>query len=280
MMDVLHKARYVSNAGLLFETEGQMLGIDVFSQDGTGLYPDTPPGIREELLEEIQAGRLNTLLFTHGHGDHFHREDVLAAWRRDPGLRVISTEAVVEELSRAGMPGERLQAVKAVPGMSALHGHTERGNALTGLAGEPVPVFWMSLGVFRVGFLNTLHEGAQYAHVQNLTLLIEAAGQRLVVSGDAAPSRKLFAEIAAWSRKIDWFFLPFPYVGLPSTRRMLEEELKIRHIFVLHQPRPEADTQNWAAHAKEICGRAKDKLPMPLFPQGLGEWYPLVDSGN
>ncbi len=253
MKDVLCKVRYVSNAGILFDAEGQTLAIDVFSRDGTGLYPDTPPGVRKELLEEIGAGRLNMLLFTHEHGDHFFKEDVLEAWRRNPGLRVFSTEAVVEELSRLGIPGECLGAVS--------------GGVL-------------DVGAFRVGVLDTLHEGAMYAHVRNLTYLIEAGKQRFVVSGDAAPCRELFAGIAAWSREIDWFFLPFPYVGLPSVRRMLEKELEIRHIFVLHQPRPEADAQNWAAHAKEVCGRAKDKLPRPLFPEGLGGWYPLISSGD
>ena len=50
MKDVLCKVRYVSNAGILFDAEGQTLAIDVFSRDGTGLYPDTPPGVRMDLM--------------------------------------------------------------------------------------------------------------------------------------------------------------------------------------------------------------------------------------
>ncbi len=46
------RMRYVSNAGLVLEAEGESIGIDLFSRDSSGLYPDTPPEIRQELLEE------------------------------------------------------------------------------------------------------------------------------------------------------------------------------------------------------------------------------------
>lgn len=272
-----YRVRHVANAGLLFEAEGLLLGIDVFSRDDTGLYPDTPPAIRRELLEEIGECRLHTLIFTHGHGDHFCREDVLEAWGRNPGLRVVSTEAVAEELCRAGMPRECLQAVPGgIQGLSVPDGQKEGERGLPDPWGNPASALWMNFGVFRVGIFNSLHEGAQYAQVQNLTLLLEAGDQRWVVSGDAAASRELFSRVAAWAREIDWFFLPFPYVGLPSNRRMLEKELKIRHIFALHQPRPEADTQGWWEHAKAVCRQAKDELPMPLFPERPGQWYTLA----
>lgn len=244
------EVRYVSNAGLLFRVQDQLLGIDLFCRDSAGLYPDTTPKLRQELFKEIADGRLDTLIFTHGHEDHFCLEDVLEAGRQNSRLRIISTGQVIEELCKAGMPGENLIAVSQ-------------------------SAFWLESGAFRIGAFYSVHEGAQYAQVQNLTLLMEASKQRWVVAGDAAPSGELFAKIGAWSKTIDCFFLPFPYVGLPSTRRMLGKELEIRRIFVLHQPRREADTQDWTGHARAVCRQAKDGLPMPLFPEGLGEWYSL-----
>lgn len=255
------RMRYVSNAGLVLEADGEAIGIDVFSRDPSGLYPDTPPGIREELLEEIERGRLGTLIFTHGHGDHFCGEDVWEAGRRNPKLSVISTEPVIRALgsagSSAGTEENKCCSLFSVPSQDT---------------GAP---FWIQTGPFRIGFLYTLHEGAQYAKVPNLTLLIEAAGQHWVVPGDAAAGRELFARIRQWSPVVDWFFLPFPYVGLLSSRRLLAESLEIRHAFVLHQPRPEADAQNWVGQAKRICRQAQDGLPDPVFPEELGSWYEL-----
>lgn len=241
--------RYVSNAGLILVMKGSSIGIDCFSQDQTKLYPDTPPEVREELWTEIEEGNLETLIFTHEHGDHFCPEDVKTAYERNEKLQICSGKQVVEMLCQKGISQSNLVEIQAPE--------------------------WMELGSFRVGFLDSLHEGEQYANVQNLTLLIEAGERRFVVSGDAAPCAELFEQIGEWSRRVDCFFVPFPYVGLRSTRKLLAESLDIQKIFVLHQPRKEADIQNWVKNTKQLCQRAEDGLPAPIFPEELGDWYKI-----
>lgn len=265
-------ARWVSNAGIVLETEGKGIGIDIFSKDEAGLYPDTPEEIRRKLLADIEAGKLHTLIFTHEHTDHFCPEDVLEAWRRNPGLRIITTEQAGRQLQAAGLSGGQLltdtakaEAILLSPGLWMIPDGEREAD-----------IWWLGLGACRIGFLNSVHEGAQYAGVQNLTLLVETDERRFVVPGDAAARESLFARIAGWSKEIDWFFLPFPYVGIRSSRRLLTEHLNICRAFVLHQPRPEKDEQNWVASAKAMCQRAKDGLPAPVFPEQLGERYTLT----
>ena len=53
----------------------------------------------------------------------------------------------------------------------------------------------------------------------------------------------------------------------------MKQYLNIENTFVLHQPRKEADTQNWVSNTKRVCESAKDGLPAPVFPDKLGEWY-------
>lgn len=280
------RMRYVSNAGLVLETEAEAIGIDLFSRDPAGLYPDTPPGLCEELLEEIGRGKIRALIFTHEHGDHFCREKVWEALGRRPGLPVLSTKPVIQTLEYNGrerqnwsiLAGSEGRQADGKPGENNIYlenGEKECRGLYPVPAAENGEPWWVQLGPFRIGFLYTAHEGAQYAEVANLTLLLEAAGRHFVVPGDAAASQELFARIRAWSPTIDWFFLPFPYVGLRSSRRMLAEALEIRRAFVLHQPRPEADTQNWVKQAKMVCSRSQDGLPKPVFPEKLGEWYEL-----
>lgn len=229
--------QYVSNAGVIFNIGDKIVGIDCLCKDSTKLYQDTPSQIREELNPDI-------LIFTHEHEDHFCAEYVAEAWEKNPSLQIYSTQRTVELMN---IPSTNVKQVAE---------------------GDTV-----EMDVFRIEFLKTLHEGDQYADIQNLTLLIEKGEKHIVITGDAMPCKELFERISSWSPRIDWFFAPFPYVGLRSTRKLMEEYLDIKNIFVLHQPRKEADVQNWVANTKRLCENAKDELPQPIFPDKLGEWY-------
>lgn len=234
------KFQYVSNAGIIFRLGNKLIGIDCLCKDSSKLYQDIPTQIREELKPDI-------LIFTHEHEDHFCAEYAREAWENNPELVIYSTEKTINILQEMNMPEDNLYQVAG---------------------GEEIEI-----DVLHITFMQSIHEGEQYADIQNLTLLIEIEDKHLVITGDAMPCQELFERIAAWSKNIDWFFAPFPYVGLRSTRKLMKEYLGIRNIFVLHQPRKEADVQNWVASTKRICERAKDGLPQPIFPDGIGEWY-------
>lgn len=252
--------RYVSNAGIVLKQDKTGIGIDCFCRDSNHLYQDTPDEVCRELLEEIQEGQLQALIFTHEHSDHFCADHVKEACGRNADLQVLAGQKVIQILRKEGVPERQLQEIK--------------------------PPCEKSFGGIQVEFIETMHEGEKYADVQNLTLLVKKAGQGaivepndaiegkyLVITGDAAPTRQLFQRIGQWSKNIDWLFAPFPYVGLHSTRKLMKEALDISHIFVLHQPRQEADTQNWVANAKRVNENAKDGLPKAIFPEKLGGNY-------
>lgn len=225
--------QYISNAGIVLDIEGKTIGIDCLCRDSSKLYQDTPLEIREKLIFDI-------LIFTHEHEDHFCAEYVKEAWEKNPNLQIYAGKNV-------HIPSIQLQEVKD-------------GDVL-------------AIGNSKIQFMETLHEGDQYADVQNLTLLINIEEKHLVITGDAMPCKELFEKIRVWSSNIDWFFAPFPYVGLRSTRKLIKEYLNIQNIFVLHLPRKEADVQNWVASAKRVCEAARDGLPQPIFPGKLGEKY-------
>lgn len=245
--------RYVSNAGIVLKQDKTSIGIDCFCRDSDHLYRDTPDEVCRELLQEIQEGQLQALIFTHEHSDHFCAEHVKEACGRNADLQVLAGQKAIQILRKEGIPEGQLQEIK--------------------------PPCEKIFGEIQVEFIETLHEGEKYADVQNLTLLIKKAGQGatgennnsiedkyLVITGDAAPTPELFKQIGQWSKRVDWLLAPFPYVGLRTTRKLLCDNLDIQNIFVLHQPRQEADTQNWVANTKKVCEQAKDNLPIPIFP--------------
>ncbi len=232
--------QYVSNAGIVLDIEGKTIGIDCLCRDSSMLYQDTPLAIREKLMFDI-------LIFTHEHEDHFCEEYVKEAWEKNPNLQIYAGKNVIAMLQNVNIPSHQLQEVKD-------------GDAL-------------AIEDMLIRFIETLHEGEQYSNVQNLTLLINNEDKHLVITGDAMPCEELFEKISAWSSGVDWFFAPFPYVGLRSTRKLIKEYLNIQNIFVLHQPRKEADVQNWVASTKRVCETARDGLPEPVFPEELGGQY-------
>jgi L-ascorbate metabolism protein UlaG (beta-lactamase superfamily) len=236
------KIRYVSNAGIILSIEGINIGIDCFCRDSSKLYQDIPLEIRQEM-------KIDVLIFTHEHEDHFCAEFVKEAWEENKELQIVGNTKVIETLADIHIPA------------SNLHEAREKDE--------------LHLGKVRIQFLESIHEGEQYFDVQNISLLINKEEKHYVVPGDAMPSREFFDKINAWSGKIDCFFVPFPYVGLHSTRKLLEEYFDIKNIFVLHQPRPEADTQDWVKNTKKVCQNASDGLPKPIFPEKLGERYKI-----
>ncbi len=248
-----NKILHTANAGVVLTIGRNAFGADVFSRDPEGFYPDTPDVLREELLDRVQRGELRTLLFTHGHGDHFCLEDVLEALRKNPCLQIISTEEVICRIREREASAGRMYVISP---------------------GEQETVRIDTDG-FSVELFNSLHMGEQYKKVQNLVCMVQAGGKRIVIPGDARPKPELFERISRWSAQIDWLLAPFPLLGLPTSRRMIERNLTIRHMLALHLPRPEMDTQNWLESAKAVCDRAEDSLPMPIFGGELGREYPL-----
>jgi L-ascorbate metabolism protein UlaG (beta-lactamase superfamily) len=165
---------------------------------------------------------------------------VKEAWEKNHSLQIYSTKETIEILREMELPMENLHQVAD-------------GDVL-------------EVGLARIKFLKSVHEGSQYADIENLSLLITYDEKKVVVTGDAMPCETFFQNIQKWDQQIDWLFAPFPYVGLRSTRKLLAKYLDIQNIYVLHLPRKEADAQNWIENTKRICENAKDGLVMPVFP--------------
>ena len=53
----------------------------------------------------------------------------------------------------------------------------------------------------------------------------------------------------------------------------MRENVEVKNIFVLHQPQPEKDVEQWILNTKKMCELAKDGLPKPVFPEHPGGWY-------
>ena len=262
--------RYMANAGFLLARGGRAVGIDVFAADSQGLYKDTPRQIRDELFAGIRAGEISALLFTHEHGDHFCAEDTALACSLNPSLQVFGSKKICRILADRGTDRKQL------------HELTDSGDPPECLVSLLRRSFKDENASLRI--LPAVHEGAHYADIQNLCFLLFVGGDYIVFAGDAALGDTLFQDIAAWSEEIDWLFIPFPAVGIGSSRRAMMNAFKtVRHVFACHLPRPERDAQQWTMHTEmalqTLHSDQKRKFPDVIMPKQLGDWYRL-DTGD
>lgn len=248
------RMRYVSNAGIILETEETSIGIDCFCKDENHMYQDLEPAMKEELFDEIEKGKIKQLVFTHGHSDHFCAQDVAEACKRNSQLEILAGKQVITELKKQGVSEKQMTEIALI---------------------EEQVLKKQICRDLHIRFLETLHDGEQYMDVQNLTLLINIGSKTLVITGDAQPRQELFREIQKWSAQIDWLLAPFPYVGLHTARKAISENLSVKQILVLHQPKEEADAQKWVVNTKNVCKQAQDDLPYPVFPERTDKWYEI-----
>ncbi len=242
---------YTGNAGVLFIIGNKYIGVDVFSKDEEGLYPETPLPVKEKLWRLIEEKKLQFLVFTHGHSDHFCLEDVQEALRRNPRLTILSTREVIRQIREVEPAAGHLMEVPS----------NLQSNYKIEAAGDSLEMFYSK------------HMGEQYAEVDNLVCLLNLEGRKIFVPGDAWPTPQLFEQVAKWSPEIDLMAAPFPLMGIPSTRRLLAKSLKLKHVLAVHLPVPSRDDQNWLASAKAVCARSKDELPLPVFAENPGQEY-------
>ena len=109
--------RYVSNAGIIFDGD-KKIGIDCLCKDTAALYLDTPV----EILKEM---KLDILIFTHGHSDHFCAEYVDTVFEQNPQLQIYGTEEVIETLSKGNIPLQHLHVVQNGDVLEINKGNTE-----------------------------------------------------------------------------------------------------------------------------------------------------------
>lgn len=252
-MDTKITVRHTANAGILIKTEKESIGVDIFSRDPNGLYPDTPEDLREELMKAIERREIGTLIFTHEHEDHFCLENVTEAFRKNPELRVISTKKVTERLQKAQGCNKNIYMISP----------------------DETGVIQIDIQGYSLALFNSAHMGEQYKNIQNLVCMIECNGKQIVVTGDAWPKPELFERISKWASQIDLLVVPFPVVGIPSNRRNIIKYLEVLGILAVHLPRIERDKEGWYERARSICENTADGLPKAVFGGALGKIYTI-----
>lgn len=231
--------RYVANEGMLIGLEHHTVLIDAPVREGIPPYPTSPTEERQR-LEQAKApyDRVDALLITHWHEDHFSAEAAATHLAANPKAVLISSPEVVERVNAVArtLPASRLRGVLPAPGQ-----HQE-----------------VRVGSLVVRVLRIAHNPARRLPEQHVGFLIGSATTVLHV-GDANPSPDNFAVLRGLPR-VDVALLPFWYVSGPANRTFVKTSIAPRHIVALHLPIADA------ADVRRLLEAARVRVALPTEP--------------
>ena len=207
---------YVANEGVLISSRGKRVLIDGLHREYK-TYSSLPEPYLSR-LETAQApfDKIDLILVSHVHRDHFHPESVGRYLQNNPGARLVSSQQVVDQMRDefAGYAGIASQvSAQATPGLKRV--------ALT-VAGVELEMFALSHGTGR------------HRDIQNLGHLVTLAGRKFLHVGDADPASANLEAFKLDEAGIDVAFLPGWFLNERDNAAAVREHIRPGRIIGVH----------------------------------------------
>jgi L-ascorbate metabolism protein UlaG (beta-lactamase superfamily) len=217
---------FVGNEGVVLMSGRSIVMIDALFRDGVDGYRTVPPNMREKFeggLPELE-GLSFLALASHHHADHFNPEAVVAFLTARSEARFLSTPLAIGGIA-ALTPSEDVLA-------RATASHPAEGDRETFVFGD-----------VRVRVLN-LHHGRARPDIQNLGLLVDVGGVRILHMGDTevTPQEIIDQDLAA--EDLDAAFVPY-WLLLEEDGPDVIEAIGARQIFAFHIPVADVSSGWW-----------------------------------
>jgi L-ascorbate metabolism protein UlaG (beta-lactamase superfamily) len=253
MTEQLDKVTYLSNAGVMVKLQGHKILIDSLCNSTIPLYKNPPAVIREQMILGVPPfDNIDCLLFTHHHSDHFDPEGAAGFLRYHKEALIISTPVVTSQIS------DRLSD----SGSKRLITLDIAGQALQDI----------QINGIKIRSVAMRHDGEQYHDVLNLAYLIEAAGKKILHVGDAKPIPENYLQLELGAENINLLLVPFPYIGLPKGRQVIEEYIKPQKVAAIHLPVREFDRGDWTNATMKQYLKVKNDFVATVFFEEAGDY--------
>ena len=246
---------YLGNEGFLIAAGETSVLIDALFSDGIAGYAVVPPKPRRQL--EAAAGPfegVDLILASHYHGDHFDPRAVARHLASNPDARFVSTHQAVD----------RMRQLKSFTDLAdRVEGHwpAEGATAEVEHAGVTVTVF-------------NLHHGRdRQPPVQNLGLLIDLGGLRLLHVGDTEVTVDDIRAYALGDYDIDVLFAPgwfFTYQQWQPLFAEIDADTRI----VMHLAEPSAPASYFGPDASRArrLQRIREADPEAIILESMETW--------
>lgn len=208
---------YVANEGVLISASGKQVLIDGLHREYDRDYAFLPPADREK-IETAKApfDKIDLVLVSHRHLDHFHPESVGLHLQHNPRATLVSSQQVVEEVEKNF---KNYQAISA------------RVTAATPPWKERVA---MKVAGVEFEILRLSHGTGRHATIQNLGHVIKLGGKKLLHVGDADTAIENFEKFNLDEEQIDIAFIPFWFLTGSAGQTIVRDHIKPKQIIAVH----------------------------------------------
>jgi len=251
-LDNFCKVTYISNTGILLECNNKKIMIDSFCNSSLKIYKSPSAETKKLMISgSYPFESIDALLFTHNHSDHFDAESTVSFLIYNKGTLLLAPHEVIMDIKK-GFP----------------HIESNRLIVLEDRLGETQKI---NINGIKIQSISMLHDGKEYKDVSNLAYLVDMYGKIILHVGDAKPIQENYIALDSIRQNIDLLIAPFPYIGLATARRVIENYIKPRRIAAVHMPYRELDSCGWTDTTMKKYMKIKDDFIETVFFENIGE---------
>ena len=224
---------FVANEGVLISDGKKSVLIDGLFRKYKDLYGFLPPEQLQSLEQaRMPFDRIDLVLATHVHYDHFHPQSVGQHLKHNKKTHFIGTRQAGDELQQNFAAYEQISDRVRV----AQPAWKQK------LSFKPAQI--------PVTVLGMRHGNKRFRDIQSLGFIVELGGKRLLHVGDADTTLENFSAFDWEKESIDIAFVP--YWMLSNEDNVITKLVKPKHIMALHIP---------PSQAREEAKKLEDVLP-------------------
>jgi L-ascorbate metabolism protein UlaG (beta-lactamase superfamily) len=208
---------YIANEGVLIASSERQVLIDGLHRQ-YGIHYSYLPAADREKIETAKAPfeKIDLLLVSHMHLDHFHPESVGLHLQHNPKARLVSSQQVVDEVAKNFKDYQKIQL--------QLTGATPPKQERVAMKAAGIDFEILGLG----------HGSERFSHIQNLGHIIKLGGKKILHVGDADVTAAVFEKFNLDEEGIDIAILPSWFLTENNGPSVIREHIKPRHLIATH----------------------------------------------
>ncbi len=216
---------YIANEGVLIKSGNKQVLIDGLHREYKPDYAFPPPGLRKS-LESVESPyhKIDLILVSHIHLDHFHSESVGLHLKNNPAAVLASSDQIVDALKKDFKEYSKIES------------------RVNRLKHEWQKEVYFGAADIRVRALGLSHGSAHFSWIQNFGHVIEFDGKKLLHLGDADMTAENFASFRLAEAGIDVAFIPYCYLLSARGCAFVQSQFKPKQIIGLHISPADADS--------------------------------------